>query len=56
MNTELLYVEVDLADVLNYYIKGYSLTDGCEIIKCDSFVDSNKEKVIFKMYLTNNNN
>lgn len=56
MNTQISYVEVDLKDVLNHYLQGYSFTDGNQIIRSESFIDPVKEKVIFKLIINTNNN
>jgi hypothetical protein len=56
MNTEISYVEVDLKEVLNHYIKGYTFTNGSYIIGSDSFIDTVKGKVIFKFLVSNQNN
>lgn len=56
MTIDVMYVEADLDDVLNYYIKGYALTDGRNIVKCEPFVDVLKDKVIFKVFTENNSN
>ncbi len=56
MNTEISYVEVDLKEVLNHYIQGYTFTNGNQIIGSDSFIDTVKQKVIFKLYISSQNN
>lgn len=56
MNTEISYVEVDLKEVLNHYIKGYTFTNGNFIINSESYIDTVKEKVIFKLFISNQNN
>ena len=56
MNTSVAYVEIDLKEVLNYYIRGYSFSDGRQLIGSESFIDPTKEKVIFKLFIENNNN
>lgn len=56
MNTEVMYVEAELNDVLSYYLRGYALTDGRTIIKSEPFIDVLKDKVIFKIVTTDNNN
>ncbi len=39
----------DLDDVLRYYVKGFQLPDGTEMLDCETFVDMSKRKVIFRM-------
>lgn len=56
MNTELLYVEAELSDILDYYMRGYSLTDGRTVIKYEPFIDVLKDKVVFKIITTDNKN
>lgn len=56
MNTQISYMEVDLSEVLNHYIKGYTFTNGSHLIKSESFIDPVNKKVIFKLIVGNNNN
>lgn len=56
MNMEISYVEVDLKEVLNHYLQGYTFTNGNQIIRSESFIDPIKEKVIYKLFVGNNNN
>lgn len=56
MTTGIMYIEADLSDILDYYVKGYSLTDGRNIIKCEPFVDALKDKVVFKIITESNTN
>ncbi len=56
MNIQISYVEVDLKEVLNHYIKGYTFTNGNQIIDSESFIDTTKGKVVFKLFIENQNN
>lgn len=56
MTNEISYVEVDLKDVLSHYIQGYAFSNGNYILKSESYIDPVKEKVIFKLFIGNNNN
>ena len=56
MNIQTSYVEVDLKDVLSHYLQGYAFTNGNQIVRSESFIDPVKEKVIFKLFVSNQNN
>lgn len=57
MNAGIMYVEADLSDVLDYYVKGYTLTNkGQTILECEPFVDVSKNTVVFKIIFENTNN
>ena len=51
-----MYVEADLKDVLAYYMKGYCLTGSTKVLNYESFVDVNKDTVVFKLVLENQTN
>lgn len=56
MNTEIAYIEVDLKDVLNHYLQGYTFTNNRRIVKSESFIDPVKEKVVYKMIIADERN
>ena len=53
MNSRIEYHEVDLRDVMNYYMKALATTPGYEIKEYgqEEFIDLQKGKVIFKFLL-----
>ena len=56
MSNEIMYVEANLKDILAYYMKGYCLTGSTKVLSYESFTDVNKDTVVFKLILENQNN
>lgn len=47
-NTKLAWVEIDIKEVMDYFIKGFRVKEG-EVISHEWFHDPRKGKVIFKL-------
>lgn len=44
------YVEVNLSQVIQYFVNGYKLHDG-NIVNHDAYIDTAKSKVVLKLFV-----
>lgn len=50
--TEIKYQEIDLDDVMNFFIKSFEIPEGHILSDHAWFLDVAKQKVVFKLYIT----